>query len=357
MPSGSKKRKAAKKKKEQATNNTNSSTNNNPHGNGDQRSQDERESDGGDVGSPASQGDLNHQHPFSQREEEGKRGASPVQSHVTEDKSVEEANRDAESSEISRSDDVFAVKVEGELGPKEDLGSTLVAIRHIKHEKSSSSSSSRSSSDDESQASQKNSEEEAYNFVSEAIAYGNEDKLATVTSEEVLKLVENEAVGNVDSNSAVETANVDNLVKGGLYVPEELDHAAEVSANKSVSVVVETGLKESEEKLLPSSNGVSQVELGENEGKMYHPQLLLLLKVVLWWKIPNILSPMIILKSSLLLLRLHQWCKEPRCSVAVDCLMFLLVLGDNCRLVSLISAALRRKLFLSNHCFVLEPET
>ncbi|KAB2029371.1 hypothetical protein ERO13_D05G154000v2 [Gossypium hirsutum] len=267
MPSGSKKRKAAKKKKEQATNNTNSSTNNNPHGNGDQRSQDERESDGGDVGSPASQGDPNHQHPFNQREEEGKRGASPVQSHVTEDKSVEEANRDAESSEILRSDDVFAVKVEDESGPKEDLETTLVAIRHIKHEKSSSSSSSRSSSDDESQATQKNSKEEAYNFVSEATAYGNEDKLATVTSEEVLKLVENEAVGNVDSNSAVETANVDNLVKSGLYVPEELDHAAEVSANKSVSVVVEPGLKESEEKLLPSSNGVSQVELGENEGK------------------------------------------------------------------------------------------
>ncbi|PPD84072.1 hypothetical protein GOBAR_AA37111 [Gossypium barbadense] len=203
-------------------------------GNGDQRSQDERESDGGDVGSPASQGDPNHQHPFNQREEEGKRGASPVQSHVTEDKSVEEANRDAESSEILRSDDVFAVKVEDESGPKEDLETTL---------------------------------EEAYNFVSEATAYGNEDKLATVTSEEVLKLVENEAVGNVDSNSAVETANVDNLVKSGLYVPEELDHAAEVSANKSVSVVVEPGLKESEEKLLPSSNGVSQVELGENEGK------------------------------------------------------------------------------------------
>lgn len=235
-------------------------------GNGDQRSRDERESDSGDVGSPASQGDLNHQHPFSQSEE-GKRGASPVQSHVTEDKSVEEANRDAENSEISRSDDVFAVKDENESGPKEDLESTLVTIRHIKHEKSSSSSSSRSSSDDESQASKKKSKEEAYNFVCEATSYGNEDKLATVTSEEILKLVENEAVGNVDSNSAVETANVDSLVKSGLSVPEEVNHAAEVSANKSVPDVVEPGLKESEEKLLPSSNGVSQVESGENERK------------------------------------------------------------------------------------------
>ncbi|XP_039049207.1 uncharacterized protein LOC120190150 [Hibiscus syriacus] len=252
MPSGSKKRKAAKKKKEQAASNI-------PRGNGDPRSQDERESD---VGSPASQGDHNHHHPFNQKEK-GKRGSSPIQSHVAEEKSAEGAITDAENTERSGSEDVVAVKIEKELGSQEDLESTLVTVQHIEHDKSSSSS--RSNSDDESE---KKSKEEAYNFGSEVAAYGNEDKLATVMSEEVLKVVENEAVGNVNGNSAVGTANVDNLVKTAFSVQEEADHATEVSANKSVPDVVEPGLKGSEEQLLPSSNGVSGLELRETEGKI-----------------------------------------------------------------------------------------
>ncbi|KAL4331818.1 hypothetical protein GQ457_07G029960 [Hibiscus cannabinus] len=268
MPSGSKKRKAAKKKKEQAANTINSSTNSIPHGNGDPRSQDERESDDGDVGSPASQGDHNHQHPFNQREEEGKGGPSPIQLHVAEEKSVEGGIRDAENTERSGSDDVVAVKFEKELRPKEDFESTLVTVKHIEHDKSSSSSSTSSSSDDESQASEKKSKEEAYNFGSEVTSYGNEDKPATLMSEDVPKVVEKEAVGIVNSNSAVGTANVDNLIKTALSVQEEVDNASEVSANKSVPDVVEPGLKGSEEKLLPSTNGVSRLGLGENEGKI-----------------------------------------------------------------------------------------
>lgn len=41
-------------------------------GNGDPKSQDERESDGGEVGSPASQDGHSHQHAFSQGEKKGK---------------------------------------------------------------------------------------------------------------------------------------------------------------------------------------------------------------------------------------------------------------------------------------------
>ncbi|KAK9022802.1 hypothetical protein V6N11_003041 [Hibiscus sabdariffa] len=268
MPSGSKKRKAAKKKKEQAANTINPSTNSIPHGNGDPRSQDERESDDGDVGSPASQGDHNHQHPFSQKEEEGKGGPSPIQLHVAEEKSAEGSIRDAENTDRSGSDDVVAVKFEKELKAKEEFESTLVTVKHVEHDKSSSSSS--SSSDDESQASEKKSKEEAYNFGSEVTSYGNEDKPATLMSEEVPKVVENEAVGIVNSNSAVGlgTANVDNLLKTALSVQEEVDNASEVSANKSLPDVVEPGLKGSEEKLLPSTNGVSRLGLGENEGKI-----------------------------------------------------------------------------------------
>ncbi|XWS12430.1 hypothetical protein CRYUN_Cryun37aG0088400 [Craigia yunnanensis] len=270
MPSGSKKRKAAKKKKEQVANDINSSTNNNLHGNDDPKSQDERDSDGGDVGSPASQDDHNHQHPFSKEEEEGKREPSLVQSHVTEDKYVEEATRDAERTEKSGLDDV-GVKIEKEWEPKEDLESRHVPIQHVEHDKCSSSSSSRSSrsnSDDESQAFEKKSKEEAYNLGSKVTSYSNEDKSATVISEEVLKVAENEMLGDIESNSAVQTAAVDNLVKPVLSVTEEVDHDAEISANKSVSDVVESGLKESEEKLLPSSNGNSRVELEGNEGKI-----------------------------------------------------------------------------------------
>ncbi|XP_007025205.2 PREDICTED: serrate RNA effector molecule homolog [Theobroma cacao] len=272
MPSGAKKRKAAKKKKEQAANNINSSTNNNPHGNDDPKSQDERDSDGGDVGSPASQDDQNHQNAFSQGREEGKSAPSSVQSYVTEDKSVEEAARDLDSTEKLGLDDVVAVKIDKELEPKEDMESTRVIIQHVEHDKSSSSSSrsSSSSSDDESEASEKKSKEEAFNFVPEATSYNIEDKSATIMSEEVVKVAENEKLGDVDSNSAVETAAVDNLVKTVLSVPEEVDHAVEISLKKSVvSDVVEVGLKESEEKLLPSTNGFSRDELEGNEGKIF----------------------------------------------------------------------------------------
>ncbi|KAG8490762.1 hypothetical protein CXB51_013977 [Gossypium anomalum] len=275
MPSGAKKRKAAKKKKEQAANNINPSTNNNPLegigefvvcilvwncydvylmvlGNDDPRSQDERNSDGGDAGSPASHDGHNHQHSFGQGGDEER-----SQSHLTEEKSVEETAKDAKSTERSGLDDVD-VKIVKEWERNKDLESTHVSIQHVDRDKSSSTSSN-SSSDDESQAFEKMSNEETCNLGSNAASYSTEDKSATVLSEEVLKVAENNTLENVDSNSAVETVAVDNLVKNISSVPEEV----EFSAKNSVPDVVESGLKENEEKLLPSSNGVSGVE-GKN---------------------------------------------------------------------------------------------
>ncbi|XVE88307.1 hypothetical protein DITRI_Ditri19aG0059500 [Diplodiscus trichospermus] len=240
-------------------------------GNDDPKSQDERDSDGGDVGSPASQDDHNRQHPFSKGEEEGKRATSPVQSHVTKDKYVEEAARDAESTKKSALGDV-GVKVEKEWEPNEDLERTHVYIQHIERDKSSSSSnsgSSRSNSDDESQALEKKSKEEAYNLGSEVTSYTNEASSAAVMSEEVLKVAGNETLGHVDGNSSAKAAAIDNMGKTVLHVTEEVGHASGISANKSVSDVVESGLKESEENLLPSSNGTSRVELEGNEGKIF----------------------------------------------------------------------------------------
>ncbi|TYG97405.1 hypothetical protein ES288_A10G036500v1 [Gossypium darwinii] len=164
MPSGSKKRKAAKKNKEQAAKNENSSTNNNPHGNDDSKSQDEGDTYGGDVGSPASQDDHDHHHRFNHREEERERAPSPVESHVTMEKYVDKVTRDAESREKCGLDDVE---------------NTHVAIQHVEHDKISSCT---SSSDNESRASKKKSREEAYVF-------------GTVMSAEALKVAGDETHG------------------------------------------------------------------------------------------------------------------------------------------------------------------
>ncbi|KAL4385941.1 hypothetical protein GQ457_09G003420 [Hibiscus cannabinus] len=232
MPSGAKKRKAAKKKKEQqAVNNINSSTDNNPYGNDDTKSLDERDSDGGDVGSPASQVNHNNRHSFNHREEERKTAPSPVESHVTEEKSLEEAIRDAENMEKSGLDDVEAAPAR---------------IQHVEHDKSSSCS---SSSDYESQASEKMSK-------AEKTSHGNGDKSATVVS---MKVAENGTHGDVNGNSAVEAAAVENLVK---TVTEEVGNGTIISANESV----ESCSNESETESFLPSNGISGVEL---EGKVF----------------------------------------------------------------------------------------
>ncbi|KAL4367389.1 hypothetical protein GQ457_05G027810 [Hibiscus cannabinus] len=259
MPSGSKKRKAAKKKKEQAASTIRSSTTNNPLGNDDPKSQDERDSDGGDAGSHASQEDHTHQNTFSQGEDEGKRS----QSDVTEVKFVEEATKDAENIEKSGLDDIDVI-IEKGREPKNDLESTHVTIQHVDHDKSSSSSSnsssgksSRSSSDDESPASKMKSKEDA--------SYDTQDELTTVLSEEVPKVAENGTFENGGSNSAGKTVVVDNSVKTVLSMPEKTDFFPK----NSVPDVVDSGLKANEDKLLPSSNGVSGVELEGAEGKNF----------------------------------------------------------------------------------------
>ncbi|KAK8575070.1 hypothetical protein V6N12_062747 [Hibiscus sabdariffa] len=242
MPSGSKKRKTAKKKKEQAASTISSSTTNNPLGNDDPKSQDERDSDGGDAGSHASQEDHTHQNTFSQGGDEGKRS----ESDVTEAKSVEEATKDAENTEKSGLDDIDVIIEKGrEL--KNDLESTHATIQHVDHDKSSSSSSSssgkssRSSSDDESPASKMKSKEDA--------SYDIQDELTTVLSEEVPKVAENGTFENGGSNSAGKTVAV--------------------FPKNSVPDVVDSGLKANEDKLLTSSNGVSGVELEGAEGKNF----------------------------------------------------------------------------------------
>ncbi|KAL4311962.1 hypothetical protein GQ457_01G041120 [Hibiscus cannabinus] len=243
MPSGAKKRKAAKKKKTQAASSLGSSTSN-PHGNDDPRSQDESYSDGGYTSSHVSQDT------FSQGEDEGKRS----QSRVTEEISVEETSKDTKSPEKSRSGaaDVKTGK------PKSGLESKRISSKHVKRDKSSSSSSSsHSSSDEESRAFEKKSKGKACNIGSEVASYSTENKSAAVLAEGVPKVIEIGAFENGNSNSAGGTVAVDNSVKTGLSMPEVPPITSE---KNSVPVVVESGLKANEEKLFPSSNGISGVE-------------------------------------------------------------------------------------------------
>ncbi|KAK9014210.1 hypothetical protein V6N11_005375 [Hibiscus sabdariffa] len=250
MPSGAKKRKAAKKKKTQAASSLGSSTSN-PHGNDDPRSQDESYSDGGYTSSHVSQDT------FSQGEDEGKRS----QSRVTEEISVEETSKDTKSPEKSQSG-----AVDVKIGkPKSGLESKRISSKHVKRDKSSSSSSSsHCSSDEESRAFEKKSKGKACNIGSEMASYNTENKSAAVLAEGVPKVIEIGAFENGNSNSAGGTVAVDNSVKTVLSMPEV---PPKTSEKNSVPVVVESGLKANEEKLCPSSNGISGVELEGVEGK------------------------------------------------------------------------------------------
>ncbi|PQQ01600.1 uncharacterized protein Pyn_33200 [Prunus yedoensis var. nudiflora] len=154
MPSGAKKRKAAKKKKEKETHNGKSSTDENPQGNNEVTSQDEKGSDGGEVGSTAIQEHHNQQDPFKKSNEElGERGPSSVQPVVSEDKSGTGAPSGVEAVQKVGLKNDDGVRIEREL--KQDSASKNVIIEHAKSAKGSHNgddrSSSSSSSDDESE--------------------------------------------------------------------------------------------------------------------------------------------------------------------------------------------------------------
>ncbi|XP_057949006.1 uncharacterized protein LOC131144394 [Malania oleifera] len=128
MPSGSKKRKAAKKKKEKRAN-INSSANTS-HGNNGLKLRDEKESDGGEVGSPASQDHQHHERPFGEAAgEEDKTDTSSVQSFASENKSMEEASQDKGGEGV--------VDVVPQLKPEESSKRQNISIEYVELEKES----------------------------------------------------------------------------------------------------------------------------------------------------------------------------------------------------------------------------
>eukprot|EP00257_Ricinus_communis_P016747 XP_015575007.1 origin recognition complex subunit 1 isoform X2 [Ricinus communis] len=241
MPSGAKRRKAAKKKKEQQTNNnTNTNSSSTINRNNDPKSQDERDSDGGEVGSPASQDHHNQEHPFNEDNEESeKRDHSTF---VSDYKPVEGVTSDAQGSQNVGVEDDSVVKIERELNSELDIESKDVGVEHVESAKEShdgdDKSSSSSSSDDESRTFEKKWKEEDCNSALDAASCNTVEK---VFPEEVLM--------SEVAKHTMEGAEVEN--------PEILD-------------VIEPGLKESEDKLLPKSNDVIAGLVPEkNENKAF----------------------------------------------------------------------------------------
>ncbi|KAH9749263.1 hypothetical protein KPL70_005314 [Citrus sinensis] len=263
MPSGAKKRKAAKKKKEQQANHQQGNSNSNsPLGNDDPKSQDERESDGGEAGSPASQDHHNHQHPFQEGNGElEKRDPTPVRSSDSERKSMAEVAQGLED----------AVNIGREVKTEDDSGSQSINIRHVEFVKEShGGSSSSSSSDNESQVCEKR-----------AASHNGENNPADLFPKEVIQGNEKASLVEAD-NSAVETAPTGHSVEPLITESEEVIHVTqgdlvEISAVPDVveSLKENKESKRNEEKGNPfveDNNGTSptvvETVTNENEGKI-----------------------------------------------------------------------------------------
>ncbi|GKU94288.1 hypothetical protein SLEP1_g7807 [Rubroshorea leprosula] len=274
MPSAAKRRKAAKKKREKEANNNNASsttTNNRSHVHDDPKSQSERDSDGGEVGSLASPDQQNHDHPFGEEDQEDDKGnASPVPSFVTENRPMEEVPENAENTEILGKEDDVVVEIKRRLKPDEDLDHRDVRIEHVEHDRSSTSSN--SSSDDESRDSEKKLKDETCDSIAEPTVNSDEGKPASSLHEEVVQITDNVSSGldEADSVSAAETAFVGDVVKPVLSMPEEVNPSIENASlnNSVVSDAVELGMKENEEKLLPINDGVNGAQSDGNKEKM-----------------------------------------------------------------------------------------
>lgn len=214
-------------------------------GNDDPKSQDERESDGGEAGSPASQDHHNHQHPFQEGNGElEKRDPTPVRSSDSERKSMAEVAQGLED----------AVNIGREVKTEDDSGSQSINIRHVEFVKEShGGSSSSSSSDNESQVCEKR-----------AASHNGENNPADLFPKEVIQGNEKASLVEAD-NSAVETAPIGHSVEPLVIESEEVIHvtqddSVEISA---VPDVVES-LKENKESKRNEEKGNPFVE--DNNG-------------------------------------------------------------------------------------------
>ncbi|XP_011015861.1 PREDICTED: uncharacterized protein LOC105119420 isoform X1 [Populus euphratica] len=271
MPSGAKKRKAARKKKEKEVSDNSSISSNNPQGNGDPKSSDERENDGGEIVSPVSLDQHNHQHPFNEGNGESEKGGpSPADSFAHQNKPMEGVPGDAEGSHKVELEDNSAIKIEREVNSEQNVESKdineYVDCPKESHGEDDRSSSSGSSSN-ESQVFEKKSKE----------ANDDEDKEFGSFPKEVKQIPENEKpVKEVNNNSVLETASAVYLVNPVVPISEtvKFDMESAQVENSEVLEVVESGFEENEDRLLPISNEVVEVSPAivvpkKNEDKVF----------------------------------------------------------------------------------------
>ncbi|XP_052202449.1 uncharacterized protein LOC127808111 [Diospyros lotus] len=164
MPSGAKRRKAAKKKmKEQEAASTAHS-----HGDDDLKVHDEKDSDGGEAASPASQDQHNHQHPFAEGEEEDAmekaENTSSAQLIVPENETVVGVDSNGEINLKVEIEENNSTIIEPKLEPEHASSRKNVRIEDVESVNEShggqmtqyGESSGSSSSDDESHVIEKN---------------------------------------------------------------------------------------------------------------------------------------------------------------------------------------------------------
>ncbi|CAL5345305.1 unnamed protein product [Camellia sinensis] len=280
MPSGSKKRKAAKKKKEKGANNSTTHS----HEDQDLKVHDEKESVGGEANSPASQDHHNHQHRFTEGEEEGmeqREDISSVRSMVTESESMVGVNSNGDSTEEMAVKEANA-QIDWELKHEADSDGKNGSIEYVESVKESHggrmshdggrSSSSSSSSDDESHVIDKNivmieyreSKEDALNSVAESDAFEDVVKIArlpeiTPVTDGVSIIDDYNLAVDEPKEEAYDTPSV-NLVR-----PADLPEVTEVTDSVLVMDAYNLAADEPKEQSYdaPSVNLVKPVDLPE----------------------------------------------------------------------------------------------
>ncbi|KAL2475092.1 Uncharacterized protein Adt_35828 [Abeliophyllum distichum] len=272
MPSGAKKRKAAKKKKEKESSSASTNSSNQPdsavHSHGDDvlKHQDDKETDGGEVSSPASQDHNSHQQHFTEEEEEVEKGEDTsnfVFIEGVKNEGVKEQKMVAEEKSV--------VQVEKELKHEHESGKKDVMIEYDElPEKSydggvsgssSSNSSNSSSSDDESRGFEKN--KDTVHDASVDLA-----KAADSLSERPAEVFHGALVEQA-GNSVVQTCPVVGLEKVSLLNEEvQVNTGAPLDISKTSPVLKENveELKAADESFVFSAggtNGVSDMEVVE----------------------------------------------------------------------------------------------
>jgi hypothetical protein len=240
-------------------------------GNGDPKSPDERESDGGEIGSPVSLDQHNHQHPFNEGNGESEKGGpSPANSFAHQNKPMEGVPGDAEGSHKVEPEDNSAIKIEREVNSEQNVESKDI-IEYVdcpkeSHDEDDRSSSSSSSSNEsqvfEKKSKEANDEEKEVVFEKISKEANDEEKEFGSFSKELKQIPENgKPVKEVNNNSVLETASAIYLVNPVVPISETVKFVMESAQveNSEVLEVVESGFEENEDRLLPISNEVVEV--------------------------------------------------------------------------------------------------